>query len=236
MNSAPPSSQPDPNAIYQDLLRAVPRLADMYRLVGSQVDAFATDGSRILIVGAGGGREVLELAKSRHDLEIVAVDPSSRNLALAEHIAQTEGLFDKITFVAGTVDDVPPGKPFSIALSLLVMHGITGDAAKSAYLASIQNSLSDNGLLIHADLCVDAPSDLDALVREYTSHAVRIGIAEQVTQIELDAITSTPPLSTARLRELFAEAHLSVPQEIFRSLWYRCWIANKLTSTKTAMT
>lgn len=235
MNSAPPSSQPDPNAIYRELLRAVPRLADMYRLVGDHVEAMAANGSRILIVGAGGGREIAALAKSKHALEIVAVDPSSRNLEMARAVAQTEGLSDSVLFIAGTVDDVLPEKPFDIALSLLVMHQIAGEAAKAAYLSSIQNRLGENGLLIHADLCVDAPGDLDALVQDYTSHAASIGIDPQVTQIELNAITQPPPLSTDRLHELFAVAGLSTPQEVFQRLWYRCWTANKPTSTNAAV-
>lgn len=227
MKSAPPSPQPDPNAIYRDLLRAVPRLVDMYRLVGDQVDAVASNGSRVLIVGAGGGRELVALAKCRHALEIVAVDPSSRNLERTRQVAQTEGLSDSITFVTGTVDDILPGPPFSIVLSLLVMHQITGDAAKSAYLYTIQNRLCEDGLLIHADLCLDAPDDLEGLVQDYLSHAASLGIEQQVTQIELNAISQSPPLSTARIRQLFAKAHLGEPREVFRSLWYRCWIANK---------
>lgn len=220
-------SQPDPNAIYRDLLRAVPRLADMYRLVGDQVDAVAANGSRILIVGAGGGRELVELAKCRHAIEIVAVDPSRRNLEAAKHVAQAEGLSDRISFVTGTVDDLPMEQPFNIALSLLVMHQITGENAKTAYLSSIQSRLSDDGLLIHADLCLDAPDDFERLAKDYVSHAASLGITQQLTQIELNAISDPPPLTTSGMRKLFAQALFSQRQEIFRSLWYRCWTASK---------
>lgn len=227
MKNSDQSTQSDPNTVYQDLLRAVPRLADMYRLVGDQVDAVASDGSRVLIVGAGGGRELLELGKCEHALEIVAVDPSVRNLERARQVAHAEGLTDRVTFVTGTVDDVPPGPPFTIALSLLVMHQIVEDADKAAYLSSIQNKLGDTGLLIHADLCLDAPDGLEGLIQDYMSYAASMGIARQVTQIELDAISQSPPLSSARMRKLFAETHFNAPQEMFRSLWYRCWLVNR---------
>ncbi len=227
MCSASHSSKPDRNEIYQELQRAVPKLVDMYGVVGSQVETCVSNGSRVLIVGAGGGREIAEIGKSKIEFDIVAVDPSSENLEAARRVAQNSGLSERILFINGTVNDVPPERPFDIALSLLVMHQFLDDPSKFEYLSEIGSRLYDNGILIHADICLERPGDLDKLIPEYLSYASSVGIDPQVTQIELKAISQLPIITDVRLRGLFAKANFTEPREVFRTLWYRCWVANR---------
>ena len=69
---------------YRELLRAVPGLDGMYRLVASLIADHAENGGRLLIVGAGGGREIATLGALAKGLEITALDPSDDNLKEAE--------------------------------------------------------------------------------------------------------------------------------------------------------
>ena len=214
-------------ATYHEMQRAVPGLGAMYRLVAAVVAARATGGNRLLIAGAGGGREIEALGLSAQTLAITAIDPSSQNLQATKYAADRLGLSDRITFLTGTAEDLPPVPAFDMATSLLVMHYLRDDGAKLAYLTALKTRLADGGTLIHADLCHDGMADVDALMPAFKAHASHAGIADEVARIEIEAARRLPVVSPSRTRALFTESGFAAPREIFRSLWYRCWICTR---------
>lgn len=217
----------DRRAMYRELQRAVPGLDGMYRLVHALIADRDDKTSGVLIVGAGGGRELEELAKGRLESQITALDPSTRNLDLARDVASDHGSSLDVRFLVGTLDDVPQGERFKIVTSLLVMHHLRDDGAKLAYLKGLRDRLAPGGCLIHADVCFDEIDDFKRLVPIYLAHADIYGVSADATRLELDAIPNLPVISGARTRVLFSEAGLSEPFEIFRSLWYRCWTSSR---------
>lgn len=217
----------DRSAMHRELQRAIPGLDDMYRLVHALIASRATNGSRLLIVGAGGGREFEELSRNELALDIAAIDPSEQNLESAKRTAEKTGLSDRVAFFKGTVADLHSTRPFDMATSLLVMHYIGDDGSKLAYLTSIRNRLSRNGVLIHADICFDGVAELEALMPAYLAHAELAGVGDHATRFEIEAIRRLPIISEARTCALFEEAGFTTPREVFRSLWYRCWISSR---------
>ena len=213
-------------AMYRELQRAVPGLEAMYRLMHALILSHAPDACRVLVVGAGGGREIEELQKSGAATEIIAVDPSARNLETARLAAEITGSTGRVSFLKGMVEDLAPGARFDIATSLLVMHHIRDDGSKLAYLSAIRDRLAVGGTLIHADVCFDSTAEFDGLVPSYLAHANLVCAAPDATRLELEAIPNLSVVSEARIRALLAEAGFAEPCEVFRSLWYRCWIAN----------
>lgn len=210
---------------YRELLRAVPGLDGMYRLIASVIAQHTANGGRLLIAGAGGGREIAALGAFAKGIEITALDPSAANLAEAEQVARGSGAADRITFVRGVPDDLPVRPVFDIATSLLVMHGLPDDGARMCYLTALGNRLVPRGVLIHADLCVDGPEELEHLIPAYLAHARQVGVAEDVIRIEIDAVSRLQ--ASSPVRDLFSRVDFAKPREIFRSLWYRCWISTR---------
>lgn len=227
MENADQFLDPDRMAVYRDLQRSIPKLGEMYRLVRRIVDRNAPQGGRILLVGAGGGREIAALSETRNALKIVAVDPSRKNLLHARQVAKVVGLTERIAFHIGTTGSLGPTDPFHVATSLLVMHHIPDDGEKLAYLSAIRERLFSGGVLIHADICFDESDDRHQLLTEYLSYARSEGVCQEAMDIEVDAISRLPIVSGPRTRALFAEAGFEESREAFRSLWYRCWIAGK---------
>ncbi|WP_299047157.1 class I SAM-dependent methyltransferase [uncultured Tateyamaria sp.] len=217
----------DRRAMYREMQRTVPGPDGMYRHVHVLISSDDDTTSGVLIVGAGGGRELEELAKGQFNGQITALDPSTRSLDLARDVARDHGSSLNVRFFVGTVDDIPQGERFNIVTSLLVMHHLRDDGAKLAYLKGLRDRLAPDGRLIHADVCFDEIDDFKRLVPIYLAHADIYGVSADATRLELDAIPNLPVISGRRTRALFAEAGLIEPIEIFRSLWYRCWTSRR---------
>ena len=206
------------HVMYREMQSTIPGLDAMYRLVHALIAGRGRNARSVLIVGAGGGREIEELPRSDAVSRITAIDPSARNLEWAKTLA--------VRFLVGTTDDIPEGETFDVVTSLLVMHHLNDDGAKLAYLKGLRNRLASGGTLIHADVCFEDSAELDRLIPSYLAHAKIVGASDAATRLERDAIPTLPAISGVRTEALFAEAGLTRPFEVFRSLWYRCWVSS----------
>lgn len=216
----------DRQAMYEEMQRAVPGLDAMYRLVHSLIASNTHTAPRVLVVGAGGGREIEEFGTSGAVGPITAIDPSARNLKMAQALAGASGASRKVDFIVGTAEELPHRETFDVVTSLLVMHYLPDDGAKLTYLSGLRNRLAPGGRLIHADVCFDNHEDVDRLIPAFRSHADISGVSADAVRLELEAILSLPAVTGDRTRVLFAEAGLTEPQEVFRTLWYRCWVSS----------
>lgn len=79
----------------------------------------ATGAGQVLVVGAGGGLELVSMAAARPDWQFVGVDPSPAMLDLAR--VAVAPFAARVQFVEGTIRKAPAG-PFDGATCLLVMH------------------------------------------------------------------------------------------------------------------
>ena len=214
-------------AMYRALQDSVPGLDALYRLVPALIAGQVGHQRHVLIVGAGGGREIEEIAKAGLACQILAVDPSEQNLDLARSVAKAADVSEDVRFIVGTPEDVPRDQSFDAATSLMVMHHLADDGAKLTYLRRIRDALVPGGLLIHADVCFDTPEEFTLLVPAYQAHAARVGADANAIRLECEAVPKLPVVPVARMRALFDEAGFSPPQDVFRSLWYRCWITTR---------
>ena len=102
-----------------DTPRKVPGLRDLHRMTTLLLSEQATGAGQVLVVGAGGGLELVSMAAARSDWQFVGVDPSPAMLDLAR--AAVAPFAERVQFVEGTVRQAPAG-PFDGATCLLVMH------------------------------------------------------------------------------------------------------------------
>ena len=227
MTASPKGPQTDRTAMYREMQRAVPGLDAMYRLAHALIASHGGEAPHVLVVGAGGGREIAEFRSGATVGRITAIDPSARNLDTVRDFFGSSDASHDIRFYVGTVDDLPAGETFDIATSLLVMHHLPDDGAKLAYLRSVRDRLAPDGLLIHADVCFDEREEFNRLIPAYLAHADLVGASSDATHLEIDAIPRLPVASVTRTGSLFAQAGLTDPFEVFRTLWYRCWISTR---------
>lgn len=102
-----------------DTPRKVPGLADLHRMVTLLLSEGTSMVSQVLVVGAGGGLELVSLAAARPDWHFTGVDPSP---AMLDRARQAIAPFaERVQLVAGLVDQAPAG-PFDGATCLLTLH------------------------------------------------------------------------------------------------------------------
>jgi tRNA (cmo5U34)-methyltransferase len=97
----------------------VPGLDALHRITGLLLAERVSETARVLVLGAGGGAEILALAQMYPGWRFVGVDPAGEMLRLAER--SLGALMERVALVKGVIDDAPIG-PFDAAVCLLTLH------------------------------------------------------------------------------------------------------------------
>jgi tRNA (cmo5U34)-methyltransferase len=109
----------DPAAVASyatDTPRRVPGLVDLHRMAMLLLAEGAPTAAHVLVVGAGGGLELVSLATAQPSWRFTGVDPSPAMLDLARQAAAP--FAGRVQLVTGIIDQVPAG-PFDGALRLI---------------------------------------------------------------------------------------------------------------------
>ncbi len=107
--------------------------------------------AKILVAGAGTGRELIDFSRNNPHWSFTGVDPAEQMLSFARNKIQAASLENRITLVDGRVEDVGQ-KVFDAATAILVMQFLPDDGSKLHFLKSICDHLKPGGLIILVDL------------------------------------------------------------------------------------
>jgi tRNA (cmo5U34)-methyltransferase len=220
---------PFPVPTYREMQRSIPGVEGLYRVVASVLATQVAAGGTILVVGAGGGREIELLAPT--GLHALGVDPSAEMLALARAQSEALGSAGRVELIQGTVTDLRDTLRADGATSLLVMHFLPDDEApggKAAYLRAIRQRLRPGAPLLHADVSFADRAAFERLVPVFLRHAVLAGLAPEKAAIAPPVIEGLPVVSEARAEALLAAAGFASPMLVFQALWYRLWWATAM--------
>lgn len=187
------------------------------------------DNARVLVVGAGTGKELVTAAQIAPNWSFVAVDPSAPMLDVARTSIALAGIADRVALHVGTVDDLRNDDRFDAATLIGVLHHVTGDDAKLATLRGIADRLHDRALLVlasHHGRYAEQPLLLDAMAERLRLNGMtheQIARMRQRLHDETDA-----PASEDAIIDLLDAAGFSRPLRYFTSLFWGAWIAHKL--------
>lgn len=213
---------PMPVGRYREAQRVMPGVEILYSLVRATLECATAPGARVLVVGAGGGREAEALLPSEHGFRLLGVDPSADMLALVT----PEPV--RLELVQGLVEDLPAEPAFDAATALLVMHFLPDDGAKLAFLQQVRARLVPGGPLVLADVVIDSDASFRRLAPVFERQAALAGVAPEfapaaiplIARMALEAGTLIP---TARQEALFHDAGFRLVAPIWRGLWYAAW-------------
>ena len=216
-------------AAYREAQKALPGADALYRLLVAHIEAALPQGGNLLVVGAGGGREIEALGSSSIRYEMTGVDPSEDMLAITQWYAEQAGASNRVQLLQGELPDVsaPPGG-FDAATSMLVMHFLPdreGDGGKAAYLAAIRERLRKGAILLHADVSFEGRATFERVKPTFLQHARLAGLGEDLASAGPKTIEGLPIIGPERTVELLTSAGFASVELFYAALWYRAWVA-----------
>lgn len=215
--------------VYRDMQRAVPGIEAMYLLLRAIMEAELPNGGRLLLVGAGGGRELEALAPCTVGYSFTAVDPSPAMLSLARQYAEAAECAGRTRLVLGETRAVPADDLHDGATALLVMHFLPDDGSKLDFLRDIRARLLPGAPYLHADVCFNGSAGFQQYLPWFIGHArLQAGLGHQAAMTGVidngpPAIADMPIAGEERLDQLFRAAGFEAVQPVFRGLWYAMW-------------
>ncbi len=153
-------------------------------------DVPLTSAMRTIDLGAGTG--LLGLALADDVGELVLADPSAGMLAVVADKLAASGRPGITAIRLDLVADPPPGEPFDLAVSLLVLHHIADTAA---VLRAIRDLLRPGGRIALADLDTESGSfhdpDAEGIHHHGFDRAAIAGLARDAGFVDVDTTTAT---------------------------------------------
>lgn len=218
-----------PATEYENLARKfIPGYDGLYSLAEVLLSEELADEAKILVVGAGGGKELLTFGKAFPKAKLFGVDPSEKMLAVAKELIENSNLNFQVELLNGVVTDVRE-TDFDAATAVLVMHFLPEDE-KTEFLKAIYQRLEVGGKFIIADVCFDKKSeDFEWLLKNYKRHAGLKGVSPEITEQAVKTVTENVfSISPEREIELLKEAGFTNIRSFFQGLWVRAWVAEKV--------
>jgi len=138
--------------------KIIPAYHSIYELTQHLLRDRLNKDARILVAGAGTGKEIIDCSQNNPNWSFTGFDPAEPMLSIARKKVATACLDNKISLVLGLIDDVAE-KDFDAATSILVMHFLPDDGTKLNFLKGIVNKLKPGALMVIVDLEGEFGSD-----------------------------------------------------------------------------
>lgn len=203
--------------------RFVPGLDALHRMMSLLLAERAGRSARVLVLGAGGGAELLTLADAHPDWRFVGVDPAGEMLKQAARTAARH--MDRIELVKGYVDDAPAG-PFDAATCLLTLHFLD-QPERIRTIAEIHRRLRPGSPFVVAHASFPQGRDeRDTWLDRYAAYPVAMGADVADVRKARAAVASSLNLFEPELDEDMLRAGGFSDVELFWvGFTFRGWIA-----------
>lgn len=208
--------------------RTLPTYDAMLRLTQTFFQAALPDQANFIVVGAGSGNEILQLAEQKPNWSFVGIDPATAMLHIATERLKT--LPNNITLLHGTfLETKLPESLFDAASCILVLHFIKSYEEKLATLKAIAQHLKPGAPFV----LVSKYGQLDSsetelqfdLWRAYWLQHTKL-TAEQVADME-QSIRSLSFLREEDIITLLQKAGFTQPSKFFATTLFGGWVCYK---------
>lgn len=209
---------------YDDrITRLVPGYALLHSTTAAQLAVTLTDHAHILVIGAGTGKEIAELAAINSTWQFTAQDISSDMLDIAKQRFTELNIADRVTFHQGCPSEIE--QTADAALCLLVMHFVADDGDKKALLSAIAKQLNSQGQLYLADLMRPETSfERDAQL----ALCQNLGLSEAGSErMKHNFEHEFYPLDRIRFADLLHECGFNAAKLYFKALGFSGYVSQK---------
>jgi tRNA (cmo5U34)-methyltransferase len=181
--------------------------------------------ARILVVGAGGGEEILRLGANNPKWSFVGVDTYQPMVELARKRLAESPVGARSQVHTMSIENLDEND-FDAATCILTAHFVPDDGAKLAFFKAIHARLKPGAPLVIVDGVVfSGEAQTELLRRIWKRHAVRNGVAEEVAESNAQNFKKVAVVSAEREEELLTSAGFKDLVPIFRGLAIKGWLA-----------
>jgi tRNA (cmo5U34)-methyltransferase len=176
----------------------------------------------VLVLGAGGGSELLAMADANRDWTFVGVDPSREMLDLAWQTTRAHQ--DRIELIQGYIDSAPAG-PFDAATCLLTLHFLDADERERT-LREVHKRLRPGAAFVVAHSAFPQSLDKrDVWLDRYARFAIASGFDPDMAWKARAAVAaSLHCFEPARDEAILASSGFSNIELFFAAFTWRGWI------------
>lgn len=216
----------------QTIALKIPGYAYLYemteRLLGAKLPQTG-EQEHILVVGAGGGQEIVTLGAKHEHWTFTGVDPSAQMLERARHRTAAADLAARTVLHEGTVDVLPEQTVYDAATCLLVLHFVKGLAAKRELLQQIAARLKPGAPFCLAAIAGDPQSQAFAMqMQAWRTHMTDNGISlAEWERFAASMGQESDPIPACQVQELMEEAGFEHSSRYFGSYLINAWFAVK---------
>ncbi|URJ61698.1 class I SAM-dependent methyltransferase [Paenibacillus polymyxa] len=226
----------------------IPGYAHLYEmtdgLIAAQLEAQAHTRNidpNVLIVGAGGGQELITLGGRHEAWSFTAVDPSEHMLDLAHKRVTHAGISSKISFVAGMLEELSGEQHekhgeescrepvYDAATCLLVLHFLQSLESKQALLRQISARLKPGAPFCLASINGNPQEPSFSIqMQAWKGHMLSQGISlEDGERFAASIGRESNPVSNAAIQELLIDAGFTHITRYYGAFLVNAWFAVK---------
>jgi len=144
---------------YDDIAhKIIPAYHSIYELTQHLLRDKLNKEARILVAGAGTGKEMIDCLQNNPHWSFTGFDPAETMLSIARKKVATASLENRISLVLGQINNVAE-KNFDAATSILVMHFLPDDGTKLNFLKGMADKLKPGAPIVLVDLEGEIGSD-----------------------------------------------------------------------------
>ncbi|PWW36664.1 MULTISPECIES: class I SAM-dependent methyltransferase [Paenibacillus] len=221
----------DENRYEQSIALKIPGYSHMHDLMERLLAASITDNNeaKILIVGAGGGKEIALLGSRHKRWTFTGVDPSQPMLQLAERRVQEAGVDARVQLKSMTLESLPEEAVYDGATSMLMLHFIQGIESKRRFLSNLAARLKPGAPLIIAAVNADLHSPVyPTMMQAWQDHMLSSGIQpDEWERFAASLGRESDPISSEQMVELMKECGFSHITCYFGAFWVEGYYAKR---------
>ncbi|ODV53823.1 class I SAM-dependent methyltransferase [Lysinibacillus fusiformis] len=216
------------NEYEKGIRRTLPSYEAMLRLIQTFYRSTLHEHADILVVGAGSGNEILQLADGRPHWSFTGIDPSESMLEIAKERLQS--LPNDLSFYHGTLLDTHlPAIKFDAASCVLVLHFIQSYEDKLSTLKEIWNHLQPGAPFVLVSKygrpgTIETELQFD-LWRSYWLQHTKLSVAD-VAEME-KSIRALSFMPEEAILTLLHEAGFIKPSRFFATTLFGGWVSFK---------
>ncbi len=206
--------------------RTLPTYDGLVRLANTALRMHTKENAEVLVVGAGGGNELLEFAESNPTWSFTAADPSEPMLKEARDKVQGRFGTDRVTYVVGGAADIRAENLYDAASCLLVLHFIESDAAKLELLQEIRLRMKPGAPFVIASMAGERndPS-FDRLFGLWRQSWIDRSSLSEAQVLEMEkTVRALSFVSCEEIEGLLQEAKFGGITKFFQTTFFSAWM------------